>query len=418
VEFQVLNGGRLRFVAITLITIPAAQLGIATAQSTAPSSLVETGRYLATAANCISCHTRKGGASFAGGVAFETRFGTLYSTNITPDPNAGIGNWTQAQFMRAMREGIRADGEHLYPAFPYTAFTKLSDPDIVAIYAYLKTVSASPYRAPENDLSFPFNQRSAMIAWKALYLDDARHTPDAKQSAEWNRGAYLVEALGHCGACHTPRNSQGAERKDWALTGGTHKDKVAGGKTRTWSAVNLTQASSGLRAWSLEEITAYLKTGLNSFATSFGPMNEVITNSTSQITTADIRAMAIYLKSLPAKEQPTTAAATADQVRTGQSLYTIHCGTCHLPTGKGSKDTGPSMAGNPVVQATDPASLINVILYGPDLPNPPPPLQRMHMDPYESELGDDEVAAIASYMRSAWGNRAGAVSVDQVAAQR
>ena len=413
-----MNRGRLTIVAIILTTVSAALLGAAGAQSTAPSSLVETGRYLATAANCISCHSRKGGAPFAGGVAFETGFGTLYSTNITQDPKAGIGSWTQSQFMRAMREGIRADGEHLYPAFPYTAFTKLSDADIGAIYAYLKSVPASTDRAPENKLSFPFNQRSAMIAWKALYLDDARYAPNAKQSAEWNRGAYLVEALGHCGACHTPRNSQGAERKEWALTGGTYNDNVPGGKTRAWSAVNLTQAPSGLGTWSVDEITSYLKTGLNSFATSFGPMNAVITNSTSQLTPSDVRAIAVYLKSLPAKGQPATAAATADELRTGQSLYAIHCGTCHLPTGKGSRDTGPSMVGNPVVQATDPASLINVILYGPELPNPPPPLQRMHMDPYESELDDDEIAAIASYMRSAWGNRGGAVSVDQVAAQR
>ena len=415
-----MNGSRLQSIAIILITItiPATPLGVASAQGTAPSSLVETGRYLATAANCISCHSRKDGALFAGGVAFETKFGTLYSTNITADPNAGIGSWTQVQFKRAMREGIRADGEHLYPAFPYTAFTKLSDADIGAIYAYLKTVPPSTYRAPDNKMSFPFNQRSAMIAWKALHLDGARYTPNEKQSAEWNRGAYLVEALGHCGACHTPRNSQGAERKDWALTGGTYNDKIPGGKTRAWSAVNLTRASTGLGAWSIEEITSYLKTGLNSFATSFGPMNEVITNSTSHLTTSDVRAMAVYLKSLPAKEQPTTPAASADELRIGQSLYATHCGTCHLPTGKGSTDTGPSMVGNPVVQAADPASLINLILYGPELPDPPPPLQRMHMDPYESQLGDDEVAAIASYMRGAWGNRGGAVSLEQVAAQR
>jgi len=406
-----------RFLTILLIALFALPI-TAQSQSVTPTSPVEKGRYLATAANCVSCHTKKDGAPFAGGVAFETKFGKLYSTNITSDPKAGIGAWTLAQFTRAMREGVRADGEHLYPAFPYTAFTKLSDADIGAIFAYLKTIAPSTYRAPENEMPFPFNQRSAMIAWKALYLDDTRYASNAKQSAEWNRGAYLVEALGHCGACHTPRNAQGAERKDWALTGGTYNDKVRGGHTRPWSAVNLTSAASGLRAWSIDEIASYLKTGLNSFATSFGPMNEVISNSTSHLTASDVRAMAVYLKSLPAKEHSAKAPASADELGFGQSLYTSHCGTCHLPTGKGSRDTGPSLVGNPVVQASDPASLINVILYGPELPNPPPPLERPHMDPYESELADEEIAAIASYLRNAWGNRGGAVTAEQVAAQR
>lgn len=381
-------------------------------------SAVARGEYLARAANCMSCHTRPDGAPYAGGVAFETPFGTLYSTNITSDREAGIGAWTAEQFRRAMREGIRADGEHLYPAFPYTAFTKLSDADVDAMFAYFKTVPAAPDRSPENELSFPFNQRWLLGVWKALYFDEQRFVPDPVQSQEWNRGAYLVEALGHCGACHTPRNFLGAERTSLALTGGTYLDKIPGGKVRPWSAVNLTSAPSGLGPWSVEELVAYLKTGVNSFATSFGPMNKVIVNSTRYLTDADVHAMAVYLKSLPPLEQSFKPAASEDVLRQGELLYGIHCATCHLPTGLGAAETGPAMAGNPVVQAADPASLVNSILHGPELPHIPLPAQRPHMEAYAVSLSDEEVAALSSYLRNAWGNRGGRVTAKQVAAQR
>ena len=380
-------------------------------------SLTRRGEYLATAANCTSCHSEPGAAPFAGGVKFTTQFGTIYSTNITPDRETGIGRWTEEQFRRAMREGIRPNGEHLYPAFPYTAFTKLTDSDVSAIFAYLKTLPATRARAPKNQLSFPFNQRWLLGAWKRLFFEDNRFATDAGRSAEWQRGAYLVEALGHCGACHTPRNFLGAERASAALTGGTYLDTIAGGRIRPWSAVNLTPAPSGLGSWSVDEIKAYLKTGSNAYATSFGPMNDVIMNSTRHLSDADLRAVAIYLKGLSPKEQDTGPKADNDVLGEGEALYDTHCATCHLPTGKGSIETGPALAGNPVVQAADAASLINVILSGPELPNPPP-VQRTRMEPYEGSLSDAEIAALASFLRSTWGHRSGAVSADQVAAQR
>lgn len=410
-----------------LVRIAAAVVGSIVAAPFAPVwseglttqfSEIELGRYLATAGNCVSCHSSPGQSEFAGGVPFETQFGTIYSTNITPDIETGIGSWTEAQFRGAMREGIRANGEHLYPVFPYTAFTKLSDSDVDALFAYLQTVPPARAHAPENDLSFPFNQRWLMAAWKTLFFDAARFTAETERSAEWNRGAYLVEALGHCGACHTPRNFLGAERADWALSGGTYLDEVPGGQVRPWSAVNLTSAASGLVSWSVEDTAAYLKTGVNAYASTFGPMNKVIMNSTRHLADADIRAMAVYLESLPPKEQDVGRMASDKVLRTGQNLYTIHCGTCHLPTGKGAIDTGPPVAGNPVVQAADPASLINSILYGPELPNPLPPVRWKHMEAYGDQLSDEEVAALASFLRSSWGNRGGAVSADQVAAQR
>jgi mono/diheme cytochrome c family protein len=409
---------RLRLAAAALVLIATPFAAPFAESPSADPALANRGKYLATAGNCISCHSKPGGMPFAGGLPFKTPFGTVYSTNITPDARAGIGHWTEDQFRRALREGIRPNGEHLYPVFPYTAFTKIPDGDVSAIFAYLKTVPPARYRPPGNELSFPYSQRGLMTIWNKLYFDATRFAPDATKSPDWNRGAYLIEALGHCGACHSPRNFLGAERTGLAFTGGRYFDKVPSGGIRPWSAVNLSQTKSGLASWSRDDIVAYLKTGVNLYATSFGPMNEVIMNSTRHLSDADLRAMAVYIKSLPAPVEgiaPKPAAAVSSE---GAGLYEIHCATCHLPSGKGAPETGPALAGNPVVQTADPASLINVILFGPQLPNPPPPVQRQHMEGYEGKLGDGEIAALAGFIRTAWGNRGGSVSPDQVAAQR
>ena len=385
------------------------------------TSAVKRGRYLVTAGNCISCHTTEGGQPFAGGLAFETPFGKMYSTNITPDAKTGIGKWSQQDFNRALREGVRPNGEHLYPAFPYTTYTKTSDEDAAAIFAYLKTLPPVNSAAKPNELSFPFNQRWALGIWKAIYFTEGRFTPDKAQSAEWNRGAYLVEGLGHCSACHSPRNFLGAESTSMAMTGGEYTNKVHGGEVRPWSAPNLTSASTGLGSWPVNEVAAYLKTGRNSFLETFGPMNEVIMNSTQHLSDADVRAMATYLKSLPANEGKLAASANTDVLRDGETLYNVHCGTCHQPTGLGGpeEDSGARLAGGSlVVQASNPASLINVILYGPQGPNPPLPKRWKHMEPLGDKLDDEEVAALASYLRSAWDNKGGEVTAEQVAKQR
>lgn len=381
---------------------------------------VERGRYLATAGNCVSCHTTEGGQPFAGGLAFETPFGKIYSTNITSDAETGIGSWTEEQFAKSLREGVRANGDHLYPVFPYTSFTKITDADAAALYAYFKSIPAVSAENPQNELSFPFNQRALMGAWKMLFFTEGAYTPDSAKPADWNRGAYLVEALGHCSACHSPRNFLGAESSSMAMTGGEYIDKVHSGELRPWSAPNLTSASNGLGSWPVEEITAYLKTGRNTFAETFGPMNEVIMNSTRHLSDADVQAMAAYLKGLPANEGTLASAAKDDVLQTGAAVYDVHCGTCHLPTGLGgqNEDAGARLAGSPVVQASNPASLINVILYGPQPPNPPLPKRWKAMEALGDKLSDDEVAAVASYLRNAWGNKGGAVTADQVAAQR
>ncbi|MEQ9112436.1 MAG: cytochrome c [Rhodospirillaceae bacterium] len=379
---------------------------------------IQRGLYLATAGNCMACHTRDGGDSLAGGVTFHTDFGVIYSTNITSDEVAGIGAWTEAQFIRAMREGKSADGSNLYPAFPYPSFTKVSEQDLKDLYAFLKSTASSSFTPPDNDMGFPFNQRSLLSIWNALYLDNERFEVDDSQSEEWNRGAYLVQGLSHCGTCHTPRNALGGLKKDQMLSGGTYNDKVTDDKIRPWSAVNLTSASDGLAAWSEDDITSYLKTGHGSMGGSFGPMNEVISLSTSQLSDSDVRAMAIYLKSLPPIVRSPEHKMSDSDFRAGELVYTIHCGTCHLPTGLGDPSIGPPLAGSAVVQAEDPASLINVIIYGAEVPMASPPGAWKSMDAFGNKLDDDEIALLSTYLRSNWGNRGGPVTEADVSKQR
>ena len=398
---------------------PAANTPATTESAAATPALIERGQYLARAGNCGACHTTAGGAPFAGGVAFETPFGKVYSANITPDPDTGIGNWTSRQFLRSLRKGLRANDQHLYPVFPYPAFTKLTDEDAAALFAYLRSVPAVRSDVPKNDMSLPFGQRWLLGAWNAMFFDEGPYKPDAAQSAEWNRGAYLVTGLAHCSACHSPRNFLGAERVAKAMTGGTYRDESAGGVMRPWSAPNLTSASNGLGSWSVEETAAYLKTGTNSYATTFGPMNAVILKSTRHLSDADLRAMAVYLKSLGPNEGDLEGPAKSDVLQAGETVYNVNCGTCHQPDGMGAEDAGPRMAGNLVVQASDPASLINSILYGPDVPNPEPSGHQWRpMEAYGDKLSDEEVAALASYLRTAWNNKGGEVTVKQVLKQR
>jgi mono/diheme cytochrome c family protein len=414
------------------------------AQDTAPASpdasLVEKGRYLATAGDCVACHTRPGGEKFAGGLAFKTPFGTIYSANITQDKETGIGDWTEEQFVRALRQGVADDGDHLYPAFPYTAYTKVTDEDAHALFAYLKTLAPISYTPPENDMKFPFGIRGLMVVWNKLFLTDARYAPDPAQSADWNRGAYLVQGLGHCGACHTPRNGLGGENASLGLTGGVYQDAVEDAVheqeiarlddvVRPWSSSNLTGSPRGLAAWSVDDIAAYLKTGHNARAGAFGPMSQVVTNSTSQLTDGDLHAIAVYLKSLAAAEQPIEKPATPDLLQKGEIAYTVRCGDCHQPTGLGSPRTpdadptkvAPPLAGNTVVQAADPATLINVILYGAHEAAPGdqswPKMPGFELD-FGLGMDDETVAALATYVRNSWGNHAGAVDPKAVATQR
>jgi mono/diheme cytochrome c family protein len=405
--------------------------------------LVERGRYLAVAGDCISCHTRPNGMPFSGGRALNTPFGVIYSANITPDAGTGIGRWSETQFARALREGIGADGKHLYPAFPYTSYTKLTDSDVSALYAYIRSLRPVRYTPPQNAMPFPFGIRALLGAWNMLFFDAARFVPDTTRSAEWNRGAYLIQGLGHCGSCHTPRNALGGERTASALTGGVYLDDIADEvveekvtpmderTVRSWSSPNLTPARNGLGAWSLEQIVAYLKTGHNERAGAFGPMIEVIANSTSRLSDPDLRAIASYLKSL----SPQTTVESVDRLdarlEAGAAVYTARCGDCHQPTGLGTplkahasaSKSAPPLAGNAVLQAPNPATLINVVLYGAHggklaaESNGTWPWPKMSGFELSVGLDDEQIAALCTYVRSSWGNRAGSVSAADVAKQ-
>ncbi len=381
------------------------------------AATVEQGAYLAKAGNCQTCHTVEDAAAYAGGLPFHTPFGVLYSTNITPDPNTGIGKWSFEDFHASMKHGVRPDGSHLYPAFPYTDFAKLSDADIASLYLYLQTIEPVEQAAPENELAFPYNQRALLAGWKALYHDPAAFRPEDAQSEQWNRGAYLVEAAGHCGACHTPRNALGAENESLALTGGSYLDRVRFGYYRPWSGVNLTGHEAGLAAWSEADIVDYLRDGISGNAIVHGPMREVVMNSTSQLSDEDLQAMAVYLKSLPARAQPKGPRPDHDTLAEGEVVYTVHCGSCHLPSGEGDAGLGVSLLGNPIVQASDPASLLNVILYGPHLPQRLV-TDRSKMKMFGKRLSNADIAAVASYVREEFGNGAGAVTPGEVEGQR
>lgn len=381
---------------------------------------IEKGNYLARAGNCYSCHSRPGGKPFAGGRAFKTTFGLIYSSNITPDIETGIGSWSEDDFVRAMHEGISPDGDRLYPVFPYPSYTKLNIEDVRAIYDYVKDIEPANYTAPENELDFPYSQRWLMSIWNKLYFDEGRYQYNAALSGEANRGAYLVLGLGHCGSCHTPRNFLGAPQTDKALSGGSYLDIVEHTKLRQWSSVNLTPGPGGLKNWSSDDIAAYLKQGYNKHTATFGPMNEVIENSTQYLSDADLTAIGMYLKTLPpVGEIPADHKIDEETMRQGQIMYDIHCGTCHLPTGLGSEDTGTPMAGSTVVLAADPSSLINSILYG---ANAPPSLLVPEgwstMKAFGNRLDDEEVAILSTFLRNSWGNRASPVTPEQVEQQR
>lgn len=379
-----------------------------------PFAKVERGKYLVAAGDCVSCHTRSGGVAFAGGVRFDTPYGAIYSPNITPDNETGIGRWAPQDLRLAMHEGLAPGGRHLFPAFPYDFFTKVSDNDVDAIYAYLRTLKAERYRPPRNDLLF--TQRWVMALWNSLYFKAGRFKQDPAQSAEWNVGAYLVEGLGHCGACHTPRNRFMAEVAGQVYAGGALADDVAPGKVRRWSAVNLTTANVGLGSWTLDDLTRYLKTGFSARAGVFGPMNGVVVNGTGHLTTADVRSIAVYLKSLPAQRQREQSAAITGPA--GAAIYKARCEMCHMSSGRGGFFNAPPLAGSAIVQAADPASLINVVLYGPVIPKGVSLGAWETMKPYSGILSDQDLAAVCNYVRTNWGNAAPSVTSGDVSRQR
>ena len=389
----------------------------AAAEDAAPAgaAVIERGMYLAAIGNCVSCHSREGAAPYTGGVKFETPFGAIYSTNITPDVATGIGNWSKQDLRLAMHEGIAPGGRRLFPAFPYTSFTQVSDEDVNAIYAFLRTLEPVAQMPPSNDLLL--RMRWPLALWNRLFFRADRYRVDPKQSAEWNRGAYLVEGLGHCSACHTPRNFGMAEKQDRKYTGGSIQQEVAPGQVRSWSAVNLTSSKQGLGAWSVKDISQYLRTGFCMRAGTFGPMNEVIVNSLKQLTPEDALAMATYIKALPAHDFSGEVVSTA-AVAAGAGTYKDRCEKCHGESGRGGMFTAPPLAGSAVAQSEDPSALINIIIYGQGKVLGVSYGAWETMPSYADKLDDAQIAAVSNYVRGSWGNRAPTVTPEHVAQQR
>jgi mono/diheme cytochrome c family protein len=370
-------------------------LGLFCAGLQAQQSPVQRGEYLARAGDCISCHTAKGGAPYAGGLRMDTPFGYLLAPNITPDPETGIGTWTADDFYRALHDGVNKHGQDMYPVMPYDFYTKVTRADSDAIFAYLKSLPPVRNSVDVNHLRFPFDLRWSMVAWRELYFDEGSYKPDPTQSAAWNRGAYLVEGLGHCSACHSPRNVMGAIEKDKAFTGAT----IDG-----WFALNLTEKmKTGLGDWTVDQITTYLKSGANKGkSTAFGPMAEVVHNSLQYLTDADLKAMAEYLKSLPPNSALRTGHAEADPTRqAGAKLYVDNCMACHQSKGRGIPGVFPPLAGNGAIVAPLPNDIIKVVLAGIPARN-----GYIAMPPFAARLTDQQIADIANYVRTSWGNAA------------
>lgn len=370
------------------------------------AALIERGRVLATVGDCVSCHTRARGEPMAGGLGMNTPFGVIYTPNITPDRETGIGGWTADQFFGAMHRGVDDDGRQLYPAFPYVFFSKISRSDSDAVYAYLKTVPAVRYTPPGNALPFPFNIRFLVKGWNLLFFRPQAFAADPGKSAAWNRGAYLVNGLGHCGQCHTPVNALGANDNSRAWRGGVLDN---------WTAPDLTEnRRTGLGAWSFEEVVQYLETGRTPRAQASGPMAEVVSYSTSLMSDADVRAVATYLKDLPAGPDAPAPAADAAALARGGRIYSDACASCHLEGGAGQPGYFPPLGGDQAAQQKDPTGLIHLILAGartaPTTGRPSP----LSMPSFAWKLTDDEVADVATYLRSSFGNQAGPVTPAEV----
>ncbi len=395
--------------AFAVATAAAVPLDAACAQDSRSFDRVERGRYLTVLGDCVACHTAPGGQAFAGGLALQTPFGTLLAPNITPDRDTGIGSWSDHEFVASLHEGRGRGGERLYPAMPYPAYTKMSRDDALAIRAYLATVAPVTNRVVSNQLPFPFSIRLAMVAWNELNFKPGRYQPHPDKSAEWNRGAYLVEGAGHCGTCHTPKTRLGGDKTASALQGGT---------LQGWFAPNLTtDPRKGLGSWSKDDIVQYLKTGGNSWTLASGPMAEAVAHSTSQMHDDDLAAIATYLKDSGkpgdrdgASATPTAPiAANTRQMQVGAAIYKDSCAACHKDSGAGEGGLLPRLAGNALVQSDDPTTLVRVVLQGSRavataaLPTSPA------MPAFDWRLDDAQVAAVLTYIRNSWGNAAAAV---------
>ena len=371
------------------------------------SALVRRGRDLAAIGNCNNCHTVRGGKDFAGGLPVPTPFGIIYSSNITPDAETGIGRWPEAAFRRAMQSGVDRDGQHLYPTFPYDHFTHVSDDDDRALYAYLMTRQPVHASARENDLAFPFNQRIAVAGWKLLFLRHGTYQPDSTKSAEWNRGAYLVEGLAHCGACHTPRNALGAEKTQASF---------AGGDVDNWHAYAINSRSSAPVPWDTDALFRYLRQGWHpDHGVARGPMAEVVSNL-SEVRESDIRAIATYMASVfgaPSAERKRRGEEVLAQASSGPAqpanggttsgaqIYAAACATCHA-TDRAPPFGGINLALSTALTSPDARNAANIVLSG---IRPTQGERSPIMPGFADSMTDGQIAAVLDYLRARFGNQ-------------
>ncbi|MGY8708333.1 cytochrome c [Bradyrhizobium sp. 18BD] len=397
----------------TILAVIALCSAIANAALAAEPSpeLIAYGKTLVEAGGCAGCHTADPAKPFAGGKRIDTPFGAIYSPNLTPDRDTGIGAWADADFTRALRYGIAPDGSNYYPAFPYPYFTKMTKDDTLAIRAYLGTLAPVANRNKPPELRWPFGHRGLMRIWNAAYFNPGLFEPDQSQSAAWNRGGYLVTGLGHCGACHTPKNYFGADKTAQAFSG----NEVGG-----WYAPRLDGAArTGLKSWSAEDIAEYLQNGRNAKSHAGGPMAEVIVNSTAKMSDADVRAIAEYLKDLPPSRRETIVTPLEDaEMKAGQAVYAKLCIACHEADGSGAPRIYPPLPGNALLQSVNPASTLRIILDGAHTVTTPRAPNTGEMPGYARQLSDAEIAAVTNYIRNSWGNAAPLVTPSQVARAR
>jgi mono/diheme cytochrome c family protein len=385
------------------------------AQQTFANDLVKRGRALAAMGNCSNCHTARGAKDFAGAVAVPTPFGTVFSSNITPDAETGLGRWSEAAFRRAMRDGVDREGRHLYPTFPYDHFTNVSAEDDRALYAYLMTREPVAAAVPANRLSFPFDLRPLIAGWKLLFLRSETYHPDSSKSAEWNRGAYLVEGLAHCGACHTPRNALGAERASAAFSGGD---------VDNWRAYAINARSPSPVPWDADALFAYLRDGWHpDHGTARGPMAQVVANLSS-VDPDDVRAIATYMAGVFGQPSPDRrrdaesvlaevkpmASRASETNKAGAAIYAATCATCH-ESGRALPYGGVNLALSTAISGSDPRNLANILLAG---ISPREGERSPIMPGFASSMNDDQIVAVLAYLRARFSNQGAWTGVDQV----
>lgn len=389
--------------------------GLALSANAADSGLISKGEYLTRAADCVACHVVPGGKPFAGGLGFKLPFGTLYSPNITPDKETGIGNWTDDDFVSAMQKGVGKDGKHYYPAFPYTSYTLMPREDILAIKAYLFSLAPVTQKPQENDLSFPFNQRWGMFFWNLVFNSNERYAPDPKQSAEWNRGAYLVEGPGHCGECHSPRNIFQAVSTSRSL---------AGNLLGNWQAYNISSdVTQGIGAWPNEALISYFAKGYApGYGGAGGPMADVVEHSLQYLDPADLKAIAVYLKTTPARAEgvarPPVLANEASMdpaYGLGAKIFSDSCSACHRLDGTGNQGPAATLVG--LKSVNDPAgtNLVATLLSGHNMAKSPPDQK---MPDFARGYNDVELAAVSTFVLRRFGQTDPLVKPADVAKSR